>query len=606
MKKYEYVMESSEIREFCAASLWEQLKCRKGVWIRLLLIMAAELFIIPEAAVMLAVMLIVMFLASGIFNYRAITRILEGQPWSVWVEGDKLKVVRGDYSEVSCRNIQFIRMTKHLLMLGYLQSVKRPAWFIVPLRVFVDEKEREMFVARIRNPQTQAAAEYENAVGTGAGYADMTGQGMVNTAPQEYMRFTYMLDGERWVRFQKGAADILNSSSLGKPARFYGMIVWGCVMAAATTGCAYFVAGTLNWMLVCFCLAISIWMILRIYCCNPEKSIRKQLMAPEIAAKACGRWQVSLSEEGIAVSMPMEMKNFYSWESVEWLLEKEEVFYIFHKDKKHYIMIAKESFLSWAQVDGFHRLCADKGVRKTAAKQVHYVPGWLTWVWFGLIIGVSFVTLMVKIFLDREDENLGGVPLEEQAKVLESLGLHVPEEKVESIRESMVEYDLYDMVEDSPYTWLLMDMGAPEYDEEWNLVGYSEEVFWFDFEGYDISTDYIDVLNGMKALAQGSCLDRVENIEENTENMDWEKGRGTITVSLTRDGQVYAYDMEVYYDWIDDKVLGVFNDWLEQEESEEYFYVTGDNGQGAIVFFCTAKWADQFTAATGLQLERYP
>lgn len=63
-------------------------------------------------------------------------------------------------------------------------------------------------------------------------------------------------------------------------------------------------------------------------------------------------------------------------------------------------------------------------------------------------------------------------------------------------------FPLEEQVEESPYTWLLTDMGAPMYDEEWNVTGYAADVFWFDFEGFDISTDYINILNGMLALAE--------------------------------------------------------------------------------------------------------
>ena len=61
--------------------------------------------------------------------------------------------------------------------------------------------------------------------------------------------------------------------------------------------------------------------------------------------------------------------------------------------------------------------------------------------------------------------------------------------------------------------------------------------------------------------------------------------------------------MEVYYDWIDGRVLGILNPLLQQESSQEYFYVTGDNGQGVIIFLCTPDWAQQFSNETGLTLE---
>lgn len=594
-RKYEYVMDLSEIREFSRIAFWEQLRHQKGKWFRVLLIIVLEAFFIPEAAVIIAFVMIVSLIAVGIYNYRTTVKLLEGQMWTVFrIEDGRLRVARNVCSEIPCREIRFIRRTKRLLMLGYMQSPKRPAWFVMPVRIFGSEQELEAFLDLIRNPQPQAD------------FAEPAGQEAAREAPQEYMRFSYLLDGERWVRFQKGAADLLNGGSLGSAARRYVMMIWGCVMTAALISCTYFVVGTFYWPLACYSMALAVWLTLRLFCRDPEKGIRKQLKTPEIAARACGPWQVVLAETGITVNMPMEMKNFYPWESLEWLLETEEVFYVFHKDKKHFIMIAKEGFVSWEQVDVFHRICADKGIKKAAPKRARYVPVWLTWVILGLIMLAGAGTLMARIYRDsrREAESVYvSVPLDEQVEVLTSLGLDVPKETVESVRSAMVEYGLYELVEDSPYTWLLTDMGAPDYDEDWKPVGYSEEVFWFDFEGFDLSTDYIEVLNGMLALAQGSPLDSVSNIVENTEDVDWEKGRGTIVVSLEWEGRTYQYDMEVYDDWIDANVLFIYNELLEGQDFQKRFYATGDNGQGVLVFFCTKEWAAEFSEKTGMILE---
>ena len=43
-RKYEYIMELSEIREFCRFAYLEQFKLRKGKWLGLLLIIVAEAF----------------------------------------------------------------------------------------------------------------------------------------------------------------------------------------------------------------------------------------------------------------------------------------------------------------------------------------------------------------------------------------------------------------------------------------------------------------------------------------------------------------------------------------------------------------------------------
>ena len=587
-RRYEYVMDEAEIREFCLRAFLEQLKCSKKTGIRLLVILAAELLLVPEAAALTVLLMAVTVAAVGIYNYAATSKILRGQPGSVWIEDGRLKAQRRDYGEIPCRDIKLLRRTKRLLMMGYMQGARRPVWFMIPLRSFRDGHEVDLFLAALRDPVTQ-----EN-------YYD-----------QAYLRFQFQIDGERWVRLQKGAADLINGGSLGRSARTNGILIWGSVMTVVLTVVSCLISGRFHWMFVCYGFVLAVLMCLRLYCLDPEKPIRNQLKQPEVAARACGLWQVSLTEEGVSLAMPAGIRNVYLWASLAWLLETEEAFYLFHKDKKHFVMIAKESFLSWDQVDLFHRICADHGIQKIVPKKARYVPGWLIWTLLGVFLLALFGIVMVRAFLTERDEPgvvsvdvYERVPLEEQVEVLESLGLQVPEETAASVRSSMEEYGMYDLVEESPYTWLLTDVGAPTYDEEWNVTGYAADVFWFDFEGFDISTDYIDILNGMLALAEGSCLDDVTDIREDMTDADWESGRGTVTVSLRWKGEPYEWDMEMYNDWIDVSVLGILNPLLEQEGSQEYFYATGDNGQGAIVFFCTQEWAEQFTQKTGLVLEK--
>lgn len=587
-RRYEYVMDEAEIREFCLRAFLEQLKCSKKTGIRLLVILAAELLLVPEAAALTVLLMAVTVVAVGIYNYAATSKLLRGQPGSVWIEDGRLKAQRRDYGEIPCRDIKLLRRTKRLLMMGYMQGARRPVWFMIPLRSFRDGHEVDLFLAALRDPVTQE-----------------------NCYDQAYLRFQFQIDGERWVRLQKGAADLINGGSLGRSARTNGILIWGSVMTVVLTVVSCLISGRFHWMFVCYGFVLAVLMCLRLYCLDPEKPIRNQLKQPEVAARACGLWQVSLTEEGVSLAMPAGIRNVYLWASLAWLLETEEAFYLFHKDKKHFVMIAKESFLSWDQVDLFHRICADHGIQKIVPKKARYVPGWLIWTLLGVFLLALFGIVMVRAFLTERDEPgvvsvdvYERVPLEEQVEVLESLGLQVPEETAASVRSSMEEYGMYDLVEESPYTWLLTDMGAPTYDEEWNVTGYAADVFWFDFEGFDISTDYIDILNGMLALAEGSCLDDVTDIREDMTDADWESGRGTVTVSLRWKGEPYEWDMEMYNDWIDVSVLGILNPLLEQEGSQEYFYATGDNGQGAIVFFCTQEWAEQFTQKTGLVLEK--
>ena len=55
----------------------------------------------------------------------------------------------------------------------------------------------------------------------------------------------------------------------------------------------------------------------------------------------------------------------------------------------------------------------------------------------------------------------------------------------------------------------------------------------------------------MLALAPGSPLDGIEDIREDTDKVDWEKGTGSVNVAFQLDGQTYSWAMDMQYDWID-------------------------------------------------------
>ncbi len=378
---YEYVMDEAEIRDFFLHAFLEQLKYSKKTGIRLLVILAAELLLIPEAVVLTVLLLIVLVAAVGIYSYAATSKLLRGQPGRVWIEGDKLKAQRRDYGEIPCRDIRLVFRTKRLLMMGYMQRAGRPAWFMIPLRSFRDGQEVDLFLAMMRNPTAQG------------NYYTETG------SPREYLQFQYQLDWERWVRLQKGAADLVNGGSLGRTARLYRMLALGCVMLVALLSVSCLVAKKFDWLIVGYSFALTILLILKLYYTDPERLIRKQLMSPEAAARACGLWQVSLTEEGVSLTMPADIKNVYLWTSLAWLVETEEAFYLFHKDKKHFVMIAKESFQSWDQVRFFHQVCADHGIQKAAPKKARYVPLWLLVALFVVCLLALFGIAMIKISL---------------------------------------------------------------------------------------------------------------------------------------------------------------------------------------------------------------
>ncbi|MCM1123664.1 MAG: hypothetical protein NC416_13865 [Eubacterium sp.] len=355
-RKYEYTLTSVEIREFCRKAMTEQLKTRQKGWVFLALLIIADGLLLPEGVGVIALMLALVFCISAWRNYALIRRQVEGQPWTLQMEGGMLKVRRGNYSEMPCAGIRFIRVTRRLLMLGYLQSANRPAWYVMPLRVFANKQEQEAFINQLRNPwQTYAAGGFGGTENSAGMIANATGE-----APaQVYLQLSYMLDEEKWVHYNRGAASLIHAGTLGKKERWRAMLLWGGIMAVFIPACVSLAAGGFSWVTAVSGILLALLLNLRLFFRDPEKALRRQIRMPAVAARECGLWQISFSEEGVMAKQPGGMKNLYVWENLGWLVESETAFYLFDRDKRRFVTVAKESFLDWDQVGVLHRLCED-------------------------------------------------------------------------------------------------------------------------------------------------------------------------------------------------------------------------------------------------------
>lgn len=207
-------------------------------------------------------------------------------------------------------------------------------------------------------------------------------------------------------------------------------------------------------------------------------------------------------------------------------------------------------------------------------------------------------------FVFNPEEYEDYLPLEQQLEVVEQLGFTVSQESLEYFQEWMEgEYGAYGRmyVEGYPYYELLMELGYPKYDEDtWKVIEYSKQAYWMDFEGWDISRDYIDILNGIMAMSDGELL--FDEIEENCENVDWEEGTGTIEVTFKCNGNSYEFEADVMNDWIDADFIGYMNEVLNKEGYTKNIYACYDGGQGNILFYRDEAWAKEFVGLTGIQL----
>lgn len=195
------------------------------------------------------------------------------------------------------------------------------------------------------------------------------------------------------------------------------------------------------------------------------------------------------------------------------------------------------------------------------------------------------------------------MPLAKQVEVLETLGFLVPEELVAELNTGMEEVPMYRVwVEGYPYRSLLMGLGTPERDyETWEMKRYPEQAYWFDWEGFDMSNEYIYILNGVNAMANGEFM--ITDAEQDMSDDDWERGSGIVHVRFCVDGIPYEYQMALEYDWLDAKIIGDINDAIKNTGIENRVYAMADGGQGCILMYGDKEWAKQFQKATGIKLE---
>lgn len=614
MKPYTFSLTKRETMEFCIRAVWEQQRRRLWPWIVIVLIIMLEMLYKPWMSLSLLGIILMSLALVILQNYFAVKPAFTEKERRIWLENGMLRTDAGEYGEIPCISITVVKRSRHLLMLGHFRSKRQIAWWPLPLRVFADQREREWFLEQLRQPQPvqeQGNAEDE-----------------MRRQQEAIFTFSFPVDQEKWVQILAGAGELISAGTLGRSGENRIALAFYGIMVLFLIGFWGFLTGGEFFAMLFFLLGLCLLVLLKVKNENPEKKVRRQLRSGMIQNDIYGTWEVSVWEDGISQSVPGSLKSFWPWEMQGWLVETERIFYLFLKSKRGFLMIPKEAMESREQATAFERLCREKGVAVVGGKKRKYVPGWIFTVCLcALIFGYLAVCVWMGFRDGRQKASEAPqdaavvqeewmqefdpadypdyVPLDEQVENLRALGFTVPDALVESVRDGMQESGMRAYVEGYPYTWLLSELGMPRYDENWEIIGYSEEVFWFDFEGWDIGTDYVEVLEGMRALAEGSPLDSVENIREDTAHVNWEEGDGTVTVLLEWKGQEYSWPMDVEDDWIDGEVLGVFNCLLEQEKTAERFYATGDDGQGALVFFGTAEWAENFEKTTGMPLNFY-
>ena len=468
MGKYTFTYTKKELLEFCIRAWWDMRRRRPVALLALLSVFFGYALILKRLPYEFLLLLVILFaLEIGIF-YIKYTKTKLLQEHFIWIEDGILKChTASSYHEAPCCQISRIIESKHLLMLGISQTKIQTSWFIIPTRVFSCAKEQYDFLQALKSPVSAP----------------------VNNAPEtEDFHFSFFMDMNKWIQLETEARFVFREKDSHNSKTVFSHLLYYIFMYFL---CIYFLY-LLNleniFSAVATIFFISLLPLRRMI--SPEKSIRKNMQNSAAQSILLGNWDICFTASGISYSIMQKNKIFLPWTEFSHIAEAEHAFYLLRKDNRQFIPLPKECLSGYEQALAWMQYCRVKGLLPVQIKKAKYVPLWL----FRILLAFAFCLFLVAGMLNGYQKSkpvlYDSPTLEMQVTTLRSLGLTISDERIEE----------------------MVRTGSPE------------EVFWFDFESWDLETDYIHILEGMAALAKGSAVEQVENICVDT-TVDWEKGK---------------------------------------------------------------------------------
>lgn len=202
--------------------------------------------------------------------------------------------------------------------------------------------------------------------------------------------------------------------------------------------------------------------------------------------------------------------------------------------------------------------------------------------------------------------------LEENFAILEALDIHIPDsakaaisQQIESAYATMPE-DLRQKLGYTPdyfseITDVLAMLGYGDYDPEtWAYIPYTDDVYAFDAEMFDVQQSYTDLLLAVGRMSRGEVS--LENVEIQMSDELFERGTGSLPISFALNGNNYSYSAAFEYDWMDVEIIDFVNGILGEQGIGKRIWSMYDLGQGLILFYRDEAWAERFMDGTGCEL----
>lgn len=321
---------------------------------------------------------------------------------------------------------------------------------------------------------------------------------------------------------------------------------------------------------------------------------------------------------------------WFQWKDMGYLLESGQWFLIYNKKKKPLMRFPKSSFTGEEERRRFVIFCQEQGLEycemgNTEERNNNRIKSYVIPVIVILLVLVIVCNLALYlagyilvnklgvqieesqeeptteyVFHPEDFENY--LPLEKQIGVLKSLGIKVPEKILKEERDWMEEYpSSREWIEGEPYYVLLSDVGYPVYDEEtYEIKSYSNQMYTVDWDGYDLTEDYVSLLNGVNAISRGEF--RLTSPAVTLDGVDMDSLTGTAQIYFLLNGTPYLYELEADGYYLDTRVLRCLNEALGKEQIPGRLYGVDYDGWSCILFYQDREWAAEFTGKTGIPL----
>ena len=485
-------------------------------------------------------------------------------------------------------------------------------YYAIPERIFENKEEKENFLKKLEEEVTVPEDSEETAGGRNPRYIfefTTTEEGLAKLRDLTYQyQVSKMGSYRRWLKFGLFVVGFVLAQAVWMLMKvFYAVTNAQISYDKLQSGDTLF--------LMCGILAGLLFMQSK---ANRQGHIRRIRRSKKEQANL--GFSRMLIFDKVWVMQKGEFEGVMDWNQIEAVVEFEDC-YLFVGKSRNGILLLNKDEEDQEKLQSFISCCKERVNYEVFQQPKKWSLGkniFTMIICLAMVVAAGFVAVGVsmledtsmesgteEMFVFRPEEYEDYVPFEKQLEVMEQLGFTVSQDSIDYLKEWMSEeeYGGYGRVyvEGYPYHELLMGLGYPTYDEEtWEVLDYSKQAYWLDFEGWDISTDYIQILKGLAAMSGGEVT--FTDMKEDIYHVDWDKGTGTIDVTFKCNGKPYEFEAKVENDWIDADFIGYLNEVLDLEGYTKNLYACYDGGQGNVLFYRDEAWAEEFVELTGIEL----